>query len=112
MEPAKGQSEQLSGSVLDVTDLVEYQEGAIVSRTLLEGESSTVTVFALDACQAISEHSAPHDALLQVLDGTGRVTIDGEPFDLTAGEALVLSADVPHAVDAPAQFTMLLTMIR
>lgn len=100
------------GEAFDLTDLLEYQTGAIVSRTLIDEESATVTLFAIDEGQRISEHSAPHDALLQVLDGTGRVEIDGEPQELSAGESIVFPANVPHAVEAPAQFKMLLTMVR
>ena len=104
--------EELDGSVLDLADLVAYQPGSIVSRTLINEESATLTAFALDEGQRISEHSAPHTALLQVLDGTGSITIDGDEYELDAGESIVLAANVPHAVEAPARFKMLLTMIR
>lgn len=95
-----------------IAGLLDYQAGAIVSRTLIDEESGTVTVFAFDETQRLSEHSAPHEAVLQVVDGTAEVAIDGEPHRVEAGEAIVLPADVPHAVDAVTRFKMLLTMIR
>lgn len=104
--------EELDGSVFDLADLVAYQPGAIVSRTLINEESATLTAFALAEGQRISEHSAPHTALLQVTDGTGSITIDGDEYELDAGESIVLPASVPHAVEAPSRFKMLLTMVR
>lgn len=108
-------SDDLDGLVGDthkLPELIDYQMGAIVSRTLLDKESGTITVFAFDEGERLSEHTAPHDALLQVLDGTATVTIDGEEYELDAGESIVLPSEVPHAVGAPDQFKMLLTMIR
>ena len=102
----------LVGDAFALADLVDYQSGAIVSRTLVDDASVTLTAFALDEGQRISEHSAPHAAMLQVIDGTGGVTIDGEDHRLEAGDAIVFPPDVPHAVDAPSRFKMLLTMIR
>lgn len=98
--------------VFTVADLLEYQDGAIVSRVLIDAGDTTMTVFALDAGQRISEHSAPHDALVQVLDGRGRVEIEGTSFELDAGESIVFPAEAPHAVEAPEPFKMLLTMVR
>ncbi|WP_181685217.1 cupin domain-containing protein [Halorhabdus salina] len=103
---------ELAGSVLELEALLDYQEGAIVSRTLVDREAATLTVFACDTGQTISEHTAPHEALLQVLDGTARVTIDGTDHELEAGESIVFPAETPHAVAAPARFKMLLTMIK
>lgn len=102
----------LAGSTLELDDLLEYQDGAIVSRTLLDREAATLTVFACDEGQTISEHTAPHEALLQVLDGTAEVTIDGTDHELAAGESIVFPADTPHAVAAVEPFKMLLTMVR
>jgi len=102
----------LAGSVLELETLLDYQDGAIVSRTLVDREAATLTVFACDADQTISEHTAPHEALLQVLDGTARVTIDGTDYELSAGESIVMPADTPHAVAAVDRFKMLLTMVR
>lgn len=83
-----------------------------MSRTLVDGESGTVTVFAFDETQRQSEHSAPHEAIHQVVDGTAEVEIDGESHRVEAGESIVLPDDVPHSVDAVTRFKMLLTMIR
>jgi len=102
----------LAGSTLELDDLIDYQDGAIVSRTLVDREAATLTVFACDEGQTISEHTAPHEALLQVLDGTAKVTIDGTDYELQAGESIVFPADTPHAVAAVDRFKMLLTMVR
>ena len=104
--------EALEGEPLDLTDAIDYQPGAIVSRTLIDAESATLTAFALDEGQRISEHAAPHTALVQILDGTGTITIEGEEHRLEAGESIFMPANVPHAVEAPSRFKMLLTMIR
>jgi len=103
---------ELAETVLDPAELLAYQEGAIVSRTLLDRESATLTVFAVDEGQTISEHAAPHEALLQVLDGTATVTINDEEYTVEAGEAIGMPANEPHAVAAPERFKMLLTMVR
>jgi quercetin dioxygenase-like cupin family protein len=102
----------LAGTVLDTEELIEYQTGAIVSQTLVDDEAVTVTVFAFDESERLSEHTAPHDAILQVIDGTSRVTIDDEHYEVGDGESIVLPANEPHAVGAVSQFKMLLTMIR
>lgn len=112
MEKDRDQLDELEGDVFELAGLLDYQEGSIVSRTLVDKETATLTMFALDEGQSISEHSAPHDAILQVLDGTAAVSIGDDEFELDAGEAIVFPSDVPHAVDAPSRFKMLLTMIR
>lgn len=104
--------DSLAGEPFELAELIEYQSDAIVSSTLVDADTTTVTAFALDSGQRISEHTAPHTALLQVVDGTGTVTIDGETHELDAGEAIVMPANEPHAVAAPSQFKMLLTMVR
>ncbi len=93
-------------------DLVAYQSGAVVSRTLIKKSAGTVTVFAFDAEQGLSEHTAPFDALVLVLDGRCRWTIDGRTEELGPGELVVLPAGKPHAVAALGRFKMLLVMIR
>lgn len=95
-----------------LSDLVAYQEGAIVSRTLVNKQGGSVTLFAFDAGQNLSEHTAPYDALVYVLDGEADVTIAGNTHRVRSGEAILLPANVPHAVDAPERFKMLLVMIR
>ena len=103
---------ELAGEAVPLADLVAYQPGAIVSRTLLNKGHTTVTLFAVASGQSISEHSAPHDALLYVLDGAATVRIDEREHTVTEGDLLVLPAEAPHALDAPQDFKMLLTMAR
>jgi quercetin dioxygenase-like cupin family protein len=96
----------------DLAQLVAYQSGSIVSRTLIKKPTGTVTLFAFDAGQDLSEHTAPFDALVQVVDGSGEFTVGGEPIRLTAGQALIMPAGIPHSVRAAERFKMLLTMVR
>jgi quercetin dioxygenase-like cupin family protein len=95
-----------------VLDLIVYQEGAVVSRTLLKRPTGTVTLFAFDRGQGLSEHTAPFDALVHVLDGEAEITIAGQVHRLSAGEVIVMPAHQPHAMTARTAFKMLLTMIR
>ncbi len=99
-------------TVLALSGLVAYGEGAVVSRTLVAGAAGTVTVFAFDAGQDMSEHSAPYDALVQVLDGEADITIAGAMHRVKSGEVVLMPANIPHALSAPVAFKMLLTMIR
>lgn len=92
--------------------LLDYQEGAVVSRTLVKKATGTLTLFAFDQGEGLSEHSTPHDAVVQVLDGTVEVTIGGTPHRVGKGEGLLLPASIPHALKAVTPFKMLLTMIR
>ncbi len=95
-----------------VADLVDYQEGSVVSKMVLKKEKGTVTAFAFDAGEGLSEHTAPFDALLHIIDGEAEVSLSGESFRLGSGEMIVLPANEPHAVAAVRRFKMLLTMIR
>jgi quercetin dioxygenase-like cupin family protein len=95
-----------------LADLVEYVPGSIVSRTLVKNSAGTITLFAFDAGQGLSEHSAPYDAVVQVVDGAASLTIGGHPVPAAAGETVLMPANVPHAVHAPERFKMVLTMIR
>jgi quercetin dioxygenase-like cupin family protein len=106
------QLHDLAGTVFEVQELLDYQTGAIVSQTLVDDEAVTVTVFAFDDGERLSEHTAPHDAILQVVDGTARVTIEDEEYEVKDGESIVLPANEPHAVGAVSRFKMILTMIR
>ncbi|MDK2873560.1 MAG: hypothetical protein PWQ64_1324 [Desulfomicrobiaceae bacterium] len=99
-------------AVVTLADLVTYAEGSIVSRTLVKSTAGTITLFAFDAGQNLSEHTAPFDALVQVLDGEGEFTVGGTPHRAGAGQAILMPAHVPHAVGAPQPFKMLLTMLR
>jgi quercetin dioxygenase-like cupin family protein len=98
--------------VLRVAELVAYADGAVVSRTLLKSKAGNVTLFAFDADQGLSEHAAPFDALVHVLDGRGEFTIGGRAHEVGAGEAILMPANIPHAVRAVGRFKMLLTMLR
>jgi quercetin dioxygenase-like cupin family protein len=95
-----------------VVDLVSYQDGAVVSRIVVKAETGSVTLFAFDAGQELSEHTAPYDALVQVVDGDAAITIAGRPYRVGAGEMILMPAHQPHALRATSRFKMLLTMIR
>jgi len=101
-----------TSQVLPVADLIAYQEGAVVSRQIVKAEAGNVTLFAFDLGQELSEHTAPFDALVHVLDGEVEVRISGKPHTLKAGEAIVMPVNEPHALKALTRFKMLLTMIR
>jgi quercetin dioxygenase-like cupin family protein len=96
----------------ELVDLVQYQDGAVVSRVLAKDASGTVTAFAFDAGQGLSEHAAPFDALLYLFDGTATITIAGTSHQLASGQMIRLPARVPHAVEAVERFKMLLVMLR
>ena len=95
-----------------LSGLVDYQQGAVVSRTILEKPTGTVTLFAFDEGQGLSEHTAPFDALVYVFDGEALITISGREFRVGAGQLINMPANEPHALKAAARFKMLLTMIR
>jgi len=92
--------------------VVEYQRGTIVSRTVLDKKSGSVTVFAFDKGQGLSEHTAPFDALVYILKGKVRITVSGKIFSLKAGEMLVMPANKPHGVEATSRMKMMLVMIK
>ena len=102
----------IDSEVLALVDLVQYQPGAVVSRTLIKKASGTVTVFAFDAGEGLSEHAAPYDALIFVVDGEAEITVAGSPHVVRAGQMVRLPANRPHALRAVARFKMILTMIR
>ena len=101
-----------SSQILSMDGLIDYQEGSIVSRVLLKSEAGNVTMFAFDMGQELSEHSAPYDALVQVMDGEAEIRISGKPFNLKSGQAIIMPANDPHAVMAVKQFKMVLTMLK
>ncbi|MEF8788104.1 MAG: cupin domain-containing protein [Planctomycetota bacterium] len=101
-----------ASEALEVEELVEYSPDSIVSRTLAEKENGSITAFAFDQGQSLSEHTTPYDAFVQVLDGTALLTIGGKEVEVSEGELALMPADVPHAVRAPERFKMLLTMVR
>lgn len=100
------------GQAHALADLVAYQPGSIVSRTLYRGATGTLTLFAFDQGQALSEHTAPFDAFVLVLDGEAEVTVGGTPTRARAGDLVLMPGGTPHAVSAPARFKMLLVMFR
>jgi len=95
-----------------VEDLIQYQEGAVVSRTLIDKKEGTVTVFSFDKEQGLSEHTTPYDAMVQILDGKASIVISGEEFIMEKGEMIIMPANEPHALKAISPFKMMLTMIR
>jgi len=103
---------ELTGKVVKLAGLLDYQEAAIVSRTIIDKKTGTVTLFAFDEGQGLSEHTAPFDALVYVLDGEALVTVAGSESRVTAGEMIIMPADKPHSLRAAKQFKMLLVMIR
>ena len=104
--------EMPSSEVVHVNALVNYQDGAVVSRTLISRPTGTVTLFAFDDGQGLSEHTAPFDALAHVLDGQAEIVVSGKPLRASAGEAVLMPANQPHSLKALTRFKMLLTMIR
>jgi quercetin dioxygenase-like cupin family protein len=99
-------------TVKKLTDIAEYQEGSVVSSTIINKLTGTVTLFAFDKDQGLSEHTAAYDAMVQVLDGEVELTISGKPFQLGVGDMLIMPANEPHAVRAITRFKMMLTMIK
>ena len=92
--------------------MIAYQEGAVVSRTIIDKPVGTVALFAFDEGEGLSEHTTPYDAMVHVLDGEVEITIGGDPYTVGAGEMIVMPADVPHALRAVTRYKMLLTMVR
>lgn len=105
-------SEKLLAHVVNVNNLVGYQVGSIVSRTIIDEDAGTVTLFAFDEGQGLSEHTAPYNALVCVLDGEAEVIISGKRLNLMQGEMVIMPANKPHSLKAIKKFKMLLTMIR
>jgi quercetin dioxygenase-like cupin family protein len=106
------QPESLKAKALKTVDLVNYQDGSVVSRVILKQKTGNVSLFAFDTGQELSEHTAPFDALVNVLEGEVEVTISGAPIRVTAGEMVIMPANQPHALKAISRFKMMLTMIR
>ncbi|HAX68967.1 MAG TPA: cupin domain-containing protein [Anaerolineae bacterium] len=98
--------------ILHIADMVTYQEGSVVSRQITKTDTGNVTLFAFDKEQGLSEHTAPFDALVHILEGEAEVRISGTPYQLQAGDAIIMPANEPHALKAVQKFKMLLTMIR
>lgn len=103
--------EDLSGQVLDPGSLIAYQQGSVVSRMLVYKNAGTITLFAFDEGEGLSEHTAPYDAILMVLEGQAAVTIAGNTSTLAGGQLIIMPANIPHAVAAKTRFKMMMTMI-
>ncbi len=105
-------SEKLKAKTLKVEDLIEYQEGAVVSKEIIRKGTGTVTIFAFDKGEGLSEHTAPFDAMVQVIDGKAEITISGNKNILEKGDMIIMPANESHALHAIERFKMILTMIR
>lgn len=109
---AKQSIHVLMSKAIDMAALVNYQEGAVVSKTVIAKKTGTVTVFAFDKGQGLSTHSAPFDALVQILDGEAKITIAGKPLKVGEGEMVIMPANKPHALKALKPFKMMLVMVK
>jgi quercetin dioxygenase-like cupin family protein len=103
---------ELVGKALTLNELISYQDGSVVSKTLIDKKIGTLTMFSFGAGQGLSEHTAPFDAVVQVVDGEAEVIINGEAQTVIAGQLIIMPADIPHELKAAKPFKMLLTMIR
>jgi quercetin dioxygenase-like cupin family protein len=103
---------ELIGNALTLGDLVSYNEGSVVSKTLIDKKVGTVTLFSFGTGQGLSEHTVPYDAFVQIVDGEAEVTIQGEPHTVAAGQMIIMPANIPHEMKAVKPFKMLLVMIR
>ena len=97
---------------VNLAEFIEYSADSIVSKTLLKNDAGTVTLFAFDEGQGLSEHTAPFDALVQILEGEAEIMIDGKPVETAVGQVVLMPADVPHALKGKGKFKMLLTMLK
>ena len=111
-QQAQNKREMPVAEVNPLLDLVSYQEGSVVSRTIVNRPTGTVTLFAFDEGQGLSEHTAPFDALAHLLEGEAEIVVSGKPLPTKAGEAVLMPANQPHSLKALTRFKMLLTMIR
>lgn len=104
--------ENMTEKIINFKEMVDYNEGAIVSKQILIKQAGNITLFSFDKGQKLSEHTAPYDAMVQIIEGKGEIIIAGNKYTLISGETIIMPADVPHAVNAVEQFKMLLTMIK
>jgi quercetin dioxygenase-like cupin family protein len=105
-------SEEMKGKSLNTNNLIDYQENSVVSMEIIKKETGTVTIFAFDKGEGLSEHTAPFDAMVQVIDGTAEIVISGNKNIVQKGEMIIMPENVPHALNAVERFKMVLTMIR
>jgi quercetin dioxygenase-like cupin family protein len=109
---SKKDTSKLVAKASSLEGLIDYQEGSVVSRTIIDKKTGTITLFAFDENQGLSEHTAPYDAMVYMLDGEVDVTISGKPLRLKQGEMTIMPASEPHALAAKTRFKMLLVMIK
>lgn len=112
VEQSTNQANELKAKVLRLADLIDYQDGSVVSRTIMSKKTGTVTVFAFDEGEGLSEHTAPFDAMVHILDGKAEVIISDTSYCLKSGEMIIMPAAKPHALNAIKKFKMALIMIR
>lgn len=112
LNPDGARKEELKGRVMVTKDLVAFQDGAVVSRTLINKSVGTVTIFSFDQGQGLSEHTAPYDAMVEILDGEAEITVSGKMQLVKAGEMMIMPANQPHALHGVKAFKMMLIMIR
>ncbi|MDL2221051.1 cupin domain-containing protein [Parabacteroides sp. OttesenSCG-928-N08] len=100
------------GAILNMAEMIEYSTGGVISKQVLKNEAGNITLFSFDKGQGLSEHTAPFDAMVEILDGEVEITINGKPLLLTIGQSVIMPAGIPHALYASKQFKMLLIMIK
>ena len=98
--------------IFSAAESIQYAEGSVVSKMIIKKPTGNITLFAFDKNEGLSEHSSPHEALVQVIDGSAEITINGEAHDVKAGQCIILPDNVPHALKANERFKMILTMIK
>ncbi|MBN2734453.1 MAG: cupin domain-containing protein [Methanomicrobiaceae archaeon] len=103
---------ELKGKILNLKSLVEYQDGTVASRMIVNSHSGSITLFSFDENEGLSEHTAPYDAVVTILDGECEVWVSGETFSMREGDTIIFPANAPHALSAVTRFKMSLTMIR
>ena len=104
--------DELRGKVLSLKDLVDYQEGTVASRMIVSTKAGSITLFSFDEDEGLSEHTAPYDAVVTILDGECEVWVQGETYQMKEGDTIIFPANIPHALSAVTRFKMSLTMIR
>ncbi|HBA83590.1 MAG TPA: cupin domain-containing protein [Verrucomicrobia bacterium] len=105
-------TDDLKAQAIDLKTFIDYSKGSVVSKTLVDKKAGTLTLFSFDEGQGLSEHTAPYDAVVQIIEGTAELTIGGQPVKPSEGQLVIMPANVPHAVHAVTRFKMLLIMIR
>jgi len=100
------------GKVLNLEGMIEYSAGGVISKQVLKNQSGNITLFSFDKGQGLTEHTAPFDAMVQILDGAAEITIGGNPHLVSKGETIIMPANISHALQAVERFKMLLTMVK